>query len=951
MSARDCLSFALHAALHRHSLLRPSLNACPHVGLRRRGLFTPHFCLNRFTPTIPHLHLVCTLSTDESSSATVGYDFHSFESKWQATWLSRGDFRTPNFNGLDKSRPKYYVLDMFPYPSGAGLHVGHPEGYTATDILARYRRKLGYNVLHPMGWDAFGLPAEQYALQTGTHPAVTTEQNINRFRQQLQALGFSYDWEREVKTTDPTYYKWTQWIFLKLWEKGLAYQDNKPVNWCPALGTVLANEEVIDGLSERGGHPVERREMKQWVLKITAYAEHLLEDLELLDWPENVKEMQRNWIGKSVGAELEFKVVDCDLSTSITVYTTRPETVNGVSYVVVAPEWADLDKIVTEEHREEVKAYVEAAMRKSDRERTGEGASREKTGVWTGRYAENPVNKEKVQVWVGDFVLGSYGTGAVMAVPAHDNRDFEFATKYSLPIKQVVEGDISTEAFTDDGKIVNWGTTAGIELDGMMASEAKERLMEHLLKLKLAQVRVNYKLRDWLFSRQRYWGEPFPIIFVDGESKGVPESELPVELPEVSSYQPSGTGESPLAVVRDWVNTTDVDTGTAARRETNTMPQWAGSCWYYLRFIDPKNAGAPVDAEMEKYWMPVDMYIGGVEHAVLHLLYARFWHKVLYDVGVVSTKEPFLRLVNQGMILGEVEYTGYKDENGEWVSAKHVDVNKNVGTETGGIVKPVKVDVEELVKKGEWMVLKENKKIRVTARAHKMSKSRGNVINPDSVISTYGADALRCYLMFMGPLDQVKPWGTKGVQGMSRFLGRAWRLIVEPISNEVCTEVTDGKATTEQMRVLHQTIKKVSEDIEGLRFNTAISGLMEFVNAATKWEKRPREVLKPFLSMLGVFAPHIAEELWERIGEKGALALEEWPIHNAEYESEESKVIVIQVNGKVRSKLEVGHTATKEEIMSRALEMEGVQKYVSGCEIKRQIYVPDKLVNLVVAAQ
>lgn len=950
MSARDCLAFAAHAALHSQSLLRPSLSIISRTSLRRCGLFAPfHPYCPSSTPLC--VHPTCTLSTDESSGATVGYDFQAFESKWQTRWLSRGDFRTPNFDELDKSRPKYYVLDMFPYPSGSGLHVGHPEGYTATDILARYRRKVGYNVLHPMGWDAFGLPAEQYALQTGTHPAITTEKNINRFRQQLRALGFSYDWEREVRTTDPAYYKWTQWIFLKLWEKGLAYQDDKPVNWCPALGTVLANEEVIDGLSERGGHPVERRQMKQWVLKITAYAERLLNDLDLLDWPENVKEMQRNWIGKSEGAEFKFKIVDGNADTSIVVYTTRPETVNGVSHVVVAPEWAGLENIVTAGQKEKVEAYVETAKRKSDRERTGEGASREKTGVWTGSHAENPVNGEKVQVWVGDFVLGSYGTGAVMAVPAHDSRDFEFATKYSLPIKQVVRGDISRGAIIDDGEIMNWGKTAGIELDGIMASEAKEKLMRHLPEMNLAKARVNYKLRDWLFSRQRYWGEPFPVVFVDGKAKGVTESELPVQLPKVDSYQPSGTGESPLATVNDWVNIIDTETGAAARRETNTMPQWAGSCWYYLRFIDPENAGKPVDAELEKYWMPVDMYVGGVEHAVLHLLYARFWHKVLYDVGVVSTKEPFIRLVNQGMILGEVEYTGYKDKRGDWVSAQYVDTNGNVHANNGEAVSPLKMDAEEVVKKGEWMVLKQNERIQVTSRAHKMSKSRGNVVNPDSVINTYGADALRCYLMFMGPLEQVKPWGTKGVQGMSRFLGRAWRLIVEPISNEVCEEVTDGRATAVQLRVLHQTIKKVSDDIEGLRFNTAISGLMEFVNAATKWEGRPREVLKPFLSMLGVFAPHVAEELWERIGEKGALALEEWPVYKAKYEVEEHKTIVIQVNGKVRSKLEVGCSATKEEILCRALEMEGVQKYVSGREIKRQIYVPDKLVNLVVAAQ
>lgn len=949
MPSRHCLTFVTHTALYSTSPFRPSFPSLSSRAIPRIGLLTSSRRSITY-PLFPSSRTVCALSSDDSPDATVGYEFHSFERKWQKTWLSRGDFRTPPFDLLDKSKPKYYVLDMFPYPSGAGLHVGHPEGYTATDILARFRRKTGYNVLHPMGWDAFGLPAEQYALQTGTHPAITTERNINRFRQQLQALGFSYDWQREVRTTDPSYYKWTQWIFLKLWEKGLAYQDDKPVNWCPALGTVLANEEVIDGLSERGGHPVERRPMKQWVLKITAYAERLLEDLELLDWPENVKEMQRNWIGKSVGVELDFNVIGDD-SSAIKVYTTRPETANGVSYVVVAPEWDGLMELVTEGQKAEVEAYVQNARKKSDRERTGDGAAKQKTGVWTGRYARNPVNGENVQVWVGDFVLVSYGTGAVMAVPAHDSRDFEFASKYSLPIKQVIRGDVSEGAFTGDGEMMNWGTNLGIELDGMMSSQAKKELMRRMEELNIGKTKVNYKLRDWLFSRQRYWGEPFPLVFVDGQAKAVDESELPVELPEVDSYQPSGTGQSPLSVAESWVNTVDTESGKAAVRETNTMPQWAGSCWYYLRFIDPDNVGAPVDPELEKYWMPVDMYVGGVEHAVLHLLYARFWHKVLYDVGVVSTKEPFIRLVNQGMILGEVEYTGYQDDTGKWVSAKDVDTSSNVMMTTGEGVKAVHVESERLVKKGEWMALKGNEQVLVSARAHKMSKSRGNVVNPDSIIKMYGADALRCYLMFMGPLEQVKPWGTKGVQGMSRFLGRAWRLIVDPTSDEVCSAVTEADGTAEQMKVLHQTIKRVGDDVEGLRFNTAISGLMEFVNAATKWERRPKEVLRPFLSMLGIFAPHIAEELWERMQEVGALAEEPWPEYRAEFDVEEKKTIVIQVNGKVRSRLEVSSTATKDDILSQALEMDGVQRYVSKGTVKKQIYVPNKLVNLVVVAQ
>ncbi|KAI0560474.1 leucine--tRNA ligase [Gracilaria domingensis] len=884
------------------------------------------------------------------SEPAVGYDFRSFETKWQAIWAARGDFSVPNLPELDTSKPKYYVLDMFPYPSGAGLHVGHPEGYTATDILARFKRKQGFNVLHPMGWDSFGLPAEQYALTTGTHPAVTTENNINRFREQLQSLGFSYDWGREVRTTDPNYYKWTQWIFLKLWEKGLAYQDNKPVNWCPALGTVLANEEVIDGLSERGNHPVERRQMKQWVLKITEYADRLLEDLDLLDWPENVKDMQRNWIGKSTGAELAFQVVhpeNPDLKKEISVYTTRPETICGASYVVVAPEWDGIDDIVSCSQRTKVEDYVEKAKRKSDRERTGEGLSKEKTGVWTGCFAKNPINGEDVQVWVGDYVLGGYGTGAVMAVPAHDARDYEFATTFSLPVKQVIEGDISKTAFTGEGKVMNWENAAGIDLDGVTSSEAKERLIEHLETAKLGKKRVNYKLRDWLFSRQRYWGEPFPIVFVDGEARGVDESELPVTLPDVESYTPSGTGDSPLSVVEDWVNTVDTKSGAPALRETNTMPQWAGSCWYYLRFIDPENPGAPVDPSLEQYWMPVDMYIGGVEHAVLHLLYARFWHKVLYDIGVVSTKEPFRRLVNQGMILGELEHTGYKTEKGEWISAKFVDPSGNVHIKTGHSLKAVKVAAENLEKKGEFMVLKENPSIRVFSRAHKMSKSRGNVVNPDAIINTFGADALRCYLMFMGPLEQVKPWGTKGVQGMSRFLARAWRLLVAPDTNNLCEAFNDQEATAEQRKILHQTIKKVTDDTEGLRFNTAIAAMMEFVNAATKWKSRPREIMLPFISMLSAYAPHISEEMWEKIGEKSILSHAEWPLYNEKYDMEENKTIVVQVNGKVRTRIEVPSSATKAFILDAAMDMKQVQKHLEGMTIRKQIYVPDKLVNLV----
>lgn len=884
--------------------------------------------------------------------------------------MRRGDFATPRGDALDKSLEKFYALDMFPYPSGAGLHVGHPEGYTATDILARYAKKLGKNVLHPMGWDSFGLPAEQYALKTGTHPAVTTEKNITRFREQLQALGFGYDWSRELRTSQKDYYRWTQWIFLRLWERGLAYQDEVPVNWCPELGTVLANEEVIDGVSERGGFPVERRPMRQWVLRITEYAERLLDDLELLDWPESIKEMQRNWIGKSVGAELQFTAESTDGNSEvpITVFTTRPETVCGVSYLVVAPEWDSLYELVTQEQRPAVEAYVEAASKKSDRDRVGETqGAREKSGVFTGAYAVNPINGERVPVWVGDYVLGGYGTGAVMAVPAHDQRDFEFALQFDLPVKPVVQPgsptastsntsdshDFTKSAFTDDGLVVNWNGAADIELDGLKASAAKDKLLGWIGERDLGRKKVNYKLRDWLFSRHRYWGEPFPIIFVDGEAKAVPEADLPVVLPEVSSYAPSGTGESPLANVEAWVNTTDPETGRPARRETNTMPQWAGSCWYYLRFIDPDNPGAPVDPELEKYWMPVDMYVGGVEHAVLHLLYARFWHKVLFDVGVVSTKEPFQRLVNQGMILGEVEYTAFEfaDSDGEYVSASSVDAISNQHVETGAAVVAKSISADEVVKQGPNMVLKADQSIRVLARAHKMSKSRGNVVNPDSVIEEYGADALRCYLMFMGPLEQVKPWGTSGVQGMARFLGRVWRLIVDPVTDgHSAAFSSDAEPSKAQLGALHKTIKKVTEDTEALRFNTAIASMMEFVNIATKWETRPRGVLEPFLSMLGAYAPHISEELWNRMGNETALALEAWPKYDAQYDVEDTVMIVVQVNGKVRSKLEVSPATSKDDILARALDQVNVQKYTEGKTIRKQIYVPNKLVNLVVSA-
>jgi len=852
---------------------------------------------------------------------------------------------------------------MFPYPSGAGLHVGHPEGYTATDILARYKRMRGFNVLHPMGWDAFGLPAEQYAVQTGTHPAETTKKNVNRFRQQLQSLGFSYDWKREVSTTEVQYYKWTQWIFLQLYKKGLAYQDYVPVNWCPALGTVLANEEVIDGKSERGGFPVERKPMRQWVLKITAYADRLLEDLDGLDWPESIKEMQRNWIGKSVGAELDFQV-DSNVSDAktITVFTTRPETVCGVSYLCVAPEYDDLDHLVTKEHSVVVKDYVTEAKNKSDRERTGDAASGvapPKTGVFTGSYAINPLTKEKVPIWVADYVLGGYGTGAVMAVPAHDQRDYEFAQVFDLPVKPVITGgNLSQSAHTGPGTMMNWGKSGGIELDGLDSDEARSKLLNHLETTKQGVRKVNYKLRDWLFSRQRYWGEPFPIYFVDGKPVAVDEADLPVTLPEMESFAPAGDGQSPLAKATEWLKVTDRKTGKEGIRETNTMPQWAGSCWYYLRFIDPFNPGKPVDPELEKYWMPVDLYVGGVEHAVLHLLYARFWHKVLFDCGVVTTKEPFQRLVNQGMILGEMEYSAYRlTSTQEWVPTNDVNVNEMIQKSTGMAVEVAKVEPDQVTKSGDNFVLSGDDRVKVSARAHKMSKSRGNVVNPDSVIDLYGADALRCYLMFMGPLDQVKPWSTQAVQGMARFLSRVWRLIVDSESSNgvnitqvkgLNPLVTDDEPTGEQLRALHAAIAKVSDDTENLRFNTALSALMEFVNTMYKWPNRPKSIMNPFVLLLSPYAPHLSEELWSQLGHKTTLAYEPWPEADPKYLVAEEKTIMIQVNGKIRSKLVVPTDTNEQEVVKQAMEQDGVKKYTDGKTIRKQIYVPDKLLNIVV---
>jgi leucyl-tRNA synthetase len=862
------------------------------------------------------------------------YTPSTIEKKWQKHWLANKTFKT----GTDLSKPKYYVLDMFPYPSGSGLHVGHPEGYTATDILARYKRMKGFNVLHPMGWDAFGLPAEQYAVKTGTHPRITTEKNIERFREQLQALGFSYDWDREVDTTDPKYVKWTQWIFLQLYNKGLAYIDEAPVNWCPALGTVLANEEVIDGKSEVGGHPVIKKPMRQWMLKITAFAERLLNDLDLLDWPDSLKEMQRNWIGRSIGAEIDF-VVDQHEEEKIRVFTTRPDTLFGATYMVLAPEHSLVDVITTTEQKSAVEAYREMAAKKTDLDRTD--LAKDKSGVFTGSYAINPVNGEKIPVWIADYVLVSYGTGAIMAVPGHDTRDWEFATKFGLPIVEVISGgNLTEEAYTGEGELVN-SANKDISLNGLAVAEAKAQIIAWLEGKNAGQKSVNYKLRDWLFSRQRYWGEPFPIIHTDDGHKALDESELPLQLPEVESYKPSGTGESPLATIDEWVKTTDPKTGKPALRETNTMPQWAGSCWYYLRYISPNYEMGPVDPEVEKYWMPVDLYVGGAEHAVLHLLYARFWHKVLFDCGVVSTPEPFMRLVNQGMILGEIEYTAFKDNEGNWVSFDQVKDEDSF--------ERVKLSEDQTEKKGQKTVIKDTD-ILVKARAEKMSKSRGNVVNPDDIVQEYGADSLRLYEMFMGPLEAVKPWSTKDVGGPFRFLQRTWRLLIDENTGQPNEKIQDKAASKEMLKSMHECIKKVGEDIEALRFNTAISAMMSFVNDAYKWAYFPKEFVNSFIMLLSPFAPHIAEELWDKMGNTTDISYTEWPVFNENFLVEDTISLPIQINGKVRENLviDASEAKNKELILAEAKKLDGVKRHLEGKTLRKEIFVPGRIVNLVV---
>ncbi len=941
------------------------------------------------------------------------YHFQRIEPKWQAYWEGNRTFRTPD---LVPDKSKLYILDMFPYPSGSGLHVGHPEGYTATDILCRYKRMRGFNVLHPMGWDAFGLPAEQYAIQSGTHPRETTGKNIATFKRQIQSLGFSYDWEREVDTTDPDYYKWTQWIFLKIFDtwydpdfdwvdpqgvrrkgkgrpiaelpippgvdpdayrdsKRLAYRAEVPVNWCPELGTVLANEEVIDGKSERGGHPVVRMPLKQWMLRITAYAERLLNDLEPVDWSRAIKDMQRNWVGRSEGALVDFSFQNPGTHLMlreptktavwpetpgldvIRVFTTRPDTLFGATYMVLAPEHPLVDRLTTPDQKAAVEAYRAAASAKSDMDRTD--LAKTKTGVFTGGYAINPVNGKEVPVWVADYVLMGYGTGAIMAVPGHDERDFEFAKVCDLPIVRVVAPSVDDfrkpleSAETGAGVAVN-SRNSDVSLDGMDTDEAKALISGYLESIGRGKKTINYKLRDWLFSRQRYWGEPFPILLGEGESvKGVPESELPVRLPELEDYKPSGRPEPPLGKATDWVHYSD-----AYRRETNTMPQWAGSCWYYLRYIDPRNSEEPWSPELEKYWLPVDLYVGGAEHAVLHLLYSRFWHKVLFDWGLVHTPEPFQRLVNQGMILGEMEFTAFEDDDCIPVSADEVEPRDMAEgaisawiSKDGRDVIASRITDLDVIKKGERFYRKDQPDIAVAARAHKMSKSRGNVINPDEVVSKYGADSLRLYEMFMGPLEAVKPWSMKGVEGVYRFLGRAWRLVVDAESDELRTDprVRDVPMTREQASLVARTIAGVTDDLDGMRFNTAISKLMEFTNAFTGMDVRPRAAMEAFVLLLAPMAPHAAEEMWEILGHSETIAYHPWPNYDPTLLKDETIDVPVQINGKLRARITVPADADDRALEAAARSDDKVATALEGKMVKKVIVARGKLVNFVVA--
>lgn len=985
------------------------------------------------------------------------YDAHRIEPKWQAYWKENRTFQVDRF---DDAKDKLYVLDMFPYPSGSGLHVGHPEGYTATDIVCRFNRMRGKQVLHPMGWDAFGLPAEEHAVKTGTHPAITTNKNIDTFRRQLQMLGFSYDWSREFATTDPDYYRWTQWIFLTLFDtwydpnhawtgkdgtarvgKGrpiselpipadiaaqgeeavrryqdrnrLAYQHEAPVNWCPALGTVLSNEEIIDGKSERGSHPVERRPLRQWMLRITAYGDRLLHELDNLSWPHSIKEMQRNWIGRSTGAEVDFYVGNVDRRLSIVdseatgadsiqstinnqlstfsawqaarsesgfpvqpsddalrVYTTRPDTLFGATYMVIAPEHPFLARLTTSDQKDAVESYVRQSSLKSDLDRTD--LAKGKTGVFSGSHAINPINGARIPIWIADYVLISYGTGAIMAVPAHDLRDWEFAVKFELPILTVVEAPNGYEyskdekalartvdgheqiPFSGKGRAVNSG-----ESDGMPTDEFNDQITKQLNDAGLAKQAVNYKLRDWLFSRQRYWGEPFPIwheLDTDNNPTGLmrvdEDSDLPILLPEMEEFKPTGTPEPMLSKAPEsWLYKTATD-GTRLRRETNTMPQWAGSCWYYLRFADPKNADCFIDPKIEQSWLPVDLYVGGAEHAVLHLLYSRFWHKVLFDRGYVSNVEPFQRLVNQGMILGEVEFTGFK-ETGDWITARSVVESKDDGSmqvnkQTGAAVEAVKIELDQVEKKGDEFVLVADNSIVVSARAHKMSKSRGNVINPDDVVKQYGADSLRMYEMFMGPLEQVKPWSMTGVEGVYRFLGRVWRMTTADLADEIRLHpaIQDAEPDEEQERLIHKTIKAVTEDIEKLSFNTAISRMMEFTNSMTNRDVRPKSLIESFVLLLSPFAPHIAEELWQLLGHDSTLAFAAWPTFDESKIAEATIEIPVQVNGKLRARINVAADCDQPTLEATA--KAAAAEFLDGKTIVKSIVVTGRMVNFVV---
>jgi leucyl-tRNA synthetase len=875
------------------------------------------------------------------------YDPKIIEARWQRLWAERGTYRVE----IDRARPKYYVLDMFPYPSGEGLHVGHPKGYISTDAISRYKRMRGFNVLHPMGWDAFGLPAEQHAINTGTHPAATTKRNTENYKRQLEALGLSYDWSREIDTTDPGYYRWTQWIFSKLYERGLAYLAEVPVNWCPALGTVLANEEVIDGKSERGGHPVVRMPMRQWMLRITSYAERLLSDLDELDWPEHIKKMQRDWIGRSEGARVRFVLPD-HTDKSIEVFTTRPDTLFGATYMVLAPEHPFVAAIATPAQRAAVDAYVAEAARKSERSRVAEGD--EKTGVFTGAFALNPVNGARIPVWIADYVLSTYGTGAIMAVPGHDERDWAFAKKFSLPIVEVVRGgDVQRAPFVEDGVAVNSGI-----LDGLGTEDAKKKITAWLAERGLGEGTVSYKLRDWLFSRQRYWGEPFPVLHLeDGTTKLVPESDLPVMLPELDDYRPTGEFETPLSRARSWIETTDPATGKRARRDSNTMPQWAGSCWYYLRFADPHNKSEAWSQEAERYWLPVDLYVGGAEHAVLHLLYSRFWHKVLYDCGLVHTKEPFAKLLNPGMILG-YSYRYYDDNLSDDPSVKprvfaasavRVEGERATAVATGQEVKARWVKLQQIRRAADGTPLHPTTPdLPLEEVIERMAKSRGNVISPDEVIAEFGADSMRLYELFMGPLEKGAPWSTDGIPGCLRFLQRAYRLFVdEDAAGEPARALAPGAGTPEQARLTAQTIAGVTEDMDAVQPNTAIAKLMVWARDIAKDAPLARDSGEAFLRMLSPFAPHLAEELWSRLGHAREVALEAWPVANATLLVADTVTLPVQVNGKLRDQIEVAASAGEDAIRAAALAAPNVMKHLAGRAPKKVIVIPGRLVNVV----